>query len=325
MNTEFYDKNNPKITVLMAVYNGEKYLKKAIDSILNQTFKNFEFLIINDGSTDNTVKILQNYKDPRIKIVTNKKNLGLVKSLNKGLDIARGEYIARMDADDISLPNRLRTQLDFMKKNKKYVVVGSSVEVIDEKGNIITTWRREGDPLLLKWKLIVSPSIMHSTAFFKKNIIIKEGKYNIEFKDAEDFELWSRLSDKYLLSNIEKPLVQYRIHDSSVMGTLRKINDNEAHFKVIRNNLSKYIDFNEEDVHLFKLFREGPQTTKEGKRKRKILKKILKSFLKKNNLNKKQKKILKKQIPKRRIIRMLKKLSSPRNLYLTIRRKINKL
>ncbi|MCP8319033.1 MAG: glycosyltransferase, partial [Candidatus Methylarchaceae archaeon HK01B] len=128
---------SPKITILMSVYNGEKYLREAIDSILNQTFKDFEFLIINDGSTDRTVEILRSYHDSRIKIITNEKNMGLTKSLNKGLKIARSEYVARMDADDISYPRRLEVQYEYMKKNPDVGIVGSWNDVIDDKGNTI--------------------------------------------------------------------------------------------------------------------------------------------------------------------------------------------
>ena len=109
---------NPKISVIMPVYNMEKFLAKAIDSILNQTINNFEFIIINDGSTDNSLNILKSYNDKRIKIINNSKNLGIAKSLNKGKEVAVGEYIARQDADDISEPDRFFHQLDYLNKNK---------------------------------------------------------------------------------------------------------------------------------------------------------------------------------------------------------------
>ena len=128
------DKNikTPKITVLMPVYNGEKYLKESIESILKQTFRDFEFLIINDTSTDESEKIIRSFKDSRIKLIKNEKNIGLTKSLNKGLDLAKGEYMARMDADDISLPKRLEIQVAFMDKNPKIGVIGAWAKVIGE-------------------------------------------------------------------------------------------------------------------------------------------------------------------------------------------------
>jgi glycosyltransferase involved in cell wall biosynthesis len=140
----------PKVSVVMSVYNGEKYLCEAIDSILNQTFENFEFLIVNDGSTDRTLEILQSYRDPRIKVINNERNIGLTASLNKGLKIAKGEYVARMDADDVSFPHRLEQQKAFLDRNPRVAMVGSWAEVIDESGKTQETWRVLTSSHLLK-------------------------------------------------------------------------------------------------------------------------------------------------------------------------------
>src|SRR3990172_12530717 len=129
--------NNPVITVLMSAYNAEKYLREAIESILNQTFKDFEFIIINDCSTDKTKKIIEEYanKDARIKLINNATNLGLTKSLNIGLKEARGEYVARLDADDVALPERLEKQYEFMNKNRDITLTGAWAEKIYEEGD----------------------------------------------------------------------------------------------------------------------------------------------------------------------------------------------
>ena len=127
----------PKVTVLMSVYNGERYLHESIESILNQTFKDFGFLIINDGSTDNTPKILKSYKDQRIKIISNKNNLGLTKSLNKGIKLAKGEYIARQDVDDVSLSERLEKQVKFLNSYPSYAAVGTFTKIINEDSKVI--------------------------------------------------------------------------------------------------------------------------------------------------------------------------------------------
>lgn len=127
---------SPKVSVVMSVYNGEKYLPETIDSILNQTFKDFEFIIINDGSTDKTAKILTSYDDPRIRIF-NQENMGLTKSLNRAISLAKGEYIARMDADDISYPERLKKQVDYLNKNPDIGLVGSKYIRIDKRGRKI--------------------------------------------------------------------------------------------------------------------------------------------------------------------------------------------
>ena len=118
----------------MSVYNGEKYLREAIDSILNQTFKDFEFIIVNDGSTDNSLKIIKSYNDPRITII-NQKNTGLAKALNEGIKIAKGKFIARMDADDISEPERFKKEYKFMHVHDECVALGTNAIIIDENGN----------------------------------------------------------------------------------------------------------------------------------------------------------------------------------------------
>ena len=121
----------------MSVYNGEKYLKQAIDSILTQDFKDFEFIIVNDASTDKTAQILDKYDNARIKVLVNKKNLGLAKSLNIAIKQAKGEYIARMDDDDISLPSRFSKQLEYLQKYSDVGVLGTQIDVINDKGRII--------------------------------------------------------------------------------------------------------------------------------------------------------------------------------------------
>ena len=129
----------PKVTVLMSVYNGKKYLHESVGSILNQTFKDFEFVIINDGSTDGTEKILEEYSriDKRIVLIHNKENLGLTKSLNKGIKVARGEYIARMDMDDISASDRLKKEVEFLDHHQDYAVIGTFVKIMNKDSNLI--------------------------------------------------------------------------------------------------------------------------------------------------------------------------------------------
>jgi glycosyltransferase involved in cell wall biosynthesis len=145
-----------RITVLMPVYNGEKYLREAIDSIFNQTFTDFEFLIVDDGSTDNSVEIINSYQNSRINLVKNDKNEGLVYTLNRGLSLAKGEYIARMDCDDISLPERLKKQIDFLDSNSEIAVVGTWIKVINEKEEPQTTWQYPLKPLEIQWNLYFS-------------------------------------------------------------------------------------------------------------------------------------------------------------------------
>ncbi len=219
---------NPKVTVLMSVYNGEKYLNEAIDSILEQTFKDFEFFIINDGSVDRTADILKSYKDPRIKIINNKNNIGLTKSLNKGLKIAKGEYIARMDADDVSMPNRLIKQVDFLDRNLDVAIVGTNYFRINEKGDIVQEINRKRKDIDIKNNLSKGNQLGHGTLMFRKDCVEKIGFYRATFKYSQDYDLVLRFSDKYKLANIPELLYKWRINSHSVSVSKKIIQDRYA-------------------------------------------------------------------------------------------------
>lgn len=207
---------SPKVSVLMSAYNNEKYLKKAVESILNQTFKSFEFLIINDGSTDETVDILKSCKDSRIKIINNNKNIGLTKSLNKGLAIAQGKYIARMDADDISLPERLAKQVDFLEAHPAVGVVGSAVQLIDDSGKPSFICSFPSEHGFIKWCLYFYNPIPHPVVLMRRNVIDKVGGYTSHTIYAQDYDLWGRLSGVARLANLPDVLLYLRKHDANV-------------------------------------------------------------------------------------------------------------
>ncbi|MCK4829810.1 glycosyltransferase, partial [bacterium] len=200
----------PDIRVVMPVYNGDKYLKEAIESILQQTYQNFEFIVINDSSTDNTKEILKLYDDPRIMIINNSNNLGLTKSLNKGIKAAKGEYIARMDADDISLPHRFETQVKFLKNNSDYALVGSSYYQIDDREKIrslikVLTQNRE-----IKEGLENQNWFGHGSVMMRKDAFHNVGGYHERYKYSQDYDLWLRMAENYKLANIEEPLYCWR-------------------------------------------------------------------------------------------------------------------
>ena len=205
----------PKISVIMPVYNNaEKYTKEAIESILNQTFTDFEFIIVYDPSFDNSlINIINSYSDARIRIIENKKRIGLVKSLNKALRYAHGEYIARQDADDISLPNRLELQLDFLEKHPEVALLGTGIYVIDENGNEIEKRIMHPSP---KKSLLKGNRFIHGSVMFRKSVIDELGAYNELFKNSEDYELWLRISQKYDVNNLTMPLYKLRYHGSSI-------------------------------------------------------------------------------------------------------------
>ena len=208
--------NKPKVSIIMPVYNAEKYLREAIESSLNQTFTDFEFIIIYDPSFDNSLNIINSYGDARIRIIENKKRTGLVKSLNKALRYAHGEYIARQDADDISLPNRLKLQLDFLEKHPDVALLGTGIYVIDENGDKIEKRIMHPNP---KKSLLKGNRFIHGSVMFRKSAIDELGAYNELFKNSEDYELWLRLSQKYDVNNLILPLYKLRSHGSSISSS----------------------------------------------------------------------------------------------------------
>lgn len=209
--------NDPSVTVLMPVYNGEQFLTQAIDSILKQTFSKFEFLIIDDGSIDSTAKILKSYIDPRIYLIHNQQNLGLVSSLNLGLKLARGQYVARMDADDISLPHRLYEQVKFMESHPEIAVCGSWVKTIGHPSGQIWDYPTDSGNILCQ--LLFECPLAHPTVILRKQNIEKEHfYYNETYRHAEDYELWVRASKKLTLANLGKVLLLYRCHDEQAVS-----------------------------------------------------------------------------------------------------------
>jgi len=213
--------NNPRVTVLMPVYNGERYLREAMDSILAQTFTDFEFLIINDGSTDRSVEIIESYDDPRIRLVHNEKNLKLIATLNKGFDLARGEFLARMDCDDISLPTRLSRQAAFMEAHPEVGVCGTWAKKIDSGRKVMGNFKSPAGADMEKYIWRPTP-IIHPTAFFR-NTIYKDFRYDQNYHDAEDLELWQRIFGAARLDNLDEFLLLYRIHPSSVTSLRREV------------------------------------------------------------------------------------------------------
>lgn len=202
----------------MAVWNGEAFLRQAIKSILDQTFASFECLIINDASTDQTQRIIDSFSDERIRCYQNSENIGLTKSLNKGLAMARGKYVARLDADDVAHPQRLEEQYALM-KDSRFVLVGSAVNVIDKLGTRVGIKRFPTDQLLLKYELLYNNPFVHSSIFFLREDIIRCGGYDETCRYAQDYELYTRLALTRALSNHDQALVDYRVHAQSIGKT----------------------------------------------------------------------------------------------------------
>jgi glycosyltransferase involved in cell wall biosynthesis len=202
----------PKVSVLMPVYNAEKFLREAIDSILSQCFVDFEFLIINDGSTDSSEAIILGYNDLRIRYIKNEVNQGIVYSRNKGLKLALGEYIASMDADDVCMPERLEKQVSYMDKNKNIGLCGTSFIFSNGKKN-----RVQSDSKILIASLSIGNCFGASTVMIRKEVLIKHSLYyNPEYSYGEDYDLWLQIARHTDLGGVPEVLIYYRVHPVSI-------------------------------------------------------------------------------------------------------------
>ncbi len=212
------------ITVLMPVYNGGKYLHTAITSILQQTWQNFELIVIDDASTDNSLAVMNSFQDSRIRCITNAKNLGLIRTLNKGVQLAQGKYLARMDQDDIAQPTRLQMQVDYLIQHSSCGIVASYVQYMNAAGNTMQhNWTADLQHVtaaeirrcLPRWNCLAHPSVMGQTALFKHYL------YCEDQTGAEDYDLWLRLSAAGIrIEKIPQYLLRYRVHTESMTGSL---------------------------------------------------------------------------------------------------------
>lgn len=199
----------PQVSVIMSVYNGMPFVRGAVESILGQTLKSIELIVVNDASTDRTTSYLNSVKDKRIKVIENKKNLGLAASLNKGLKISRGNFIARMDADDVSLPKRLKTQLEYMQNHKNIDICGTWVKLIDERDNEIGSVHKPVTDKEIKRLNRWMTGIVHPTWFVKKKVFQKLGRYSEDWDYVEDMEFLLRAKN-FKMANIPEELVLWR-------------------------------------------------------------------------------------------------------------------
>lgn len=237
--------NPPVISVILPAYNCEAFLAKAIQSVLDQSFTDFELIIINDGSTDRTREIIHSFSDPRIIYLENEKNRGLIFSLNRAIDTAKGKFIARMDADDICHSNRFLFQKKFLEEHEAVAVVASTVQMINVKGEPIANWELDRQcitPEKIREMMPWHNCIAHPTVMFRADVI-KKLKYRRRQKNIEDYDLWLRMLNRgYLIAKLDEPLLLYRLHENSVTEQkLRKHNQFFKHLRMKRRFLAHEI------------------------------------------------------------------------------------
>jgi len=266
------------ISVVMSNYNTEDaYLRTAIESVLNQTYENFEFIIVDDCSTNNSLEIIKSYKDERIIVLENEKNIGITKSLNRGLKIAKGEFVARMDADDICLPERFEKQVEFLSRNPEYIACGTAIEIVggNKEGKIIH--RNIPDIETFRIYLLFGnyPNIAHPTAMFN-HLLLK--KYNIEYDEryplAQDYKMWVNCSKYAPCYNLEDVLFRYRLHNAAVSTAKQQYQKDIAKQIIMEQLQALEISCDEEllEIHRNFLFERKEYNLKFKKWIKKIIK-----------------------------------------------------
>jgi glycosyltransferase involved in cell wall biosynthesis len=227
----------PSVTVLMPVYNAKLFLQEAMDSILQQTFSDFEFLIIDDGSTDGSIDIIRSYTDPRIRFIKNETNLGISFTLNKGIELANAELIARMDADDISYQDRLQKQYDYMIAHPECGILSTWARVISQDKKFIRLERYRSN--FYYYNLTFECWIYHPTIIFTKTAVKAAGMYSIPY--SEDYDLFWQIARRYKIANLAEPLVDYRLSPTSLNTVLRKHEYDIANEQNVLRNIRYYM------------------------------------------------------------------------------------
>jgi len=230
--------NNPLVSIIMPVYNGEKFLRGAIESILKQTYKNFEFIIINDGSKDNSLKIIEKYaySDNRIFIIS-RENRGLSYSLNEGISLAKGKFIARMDADDISLPSRIERQVEIMRKYPNVDVVGCDYKIVDRYSNLIKLIKvpKKNEDIFLS--LCYGVPFAHPSVMIRKSVFLK---FKYENSSVEDYLLWTKIFNFKNFYNIHDCLFLYRYHYGHSYSDSKRLLMLKEELKISRKFISDH-------------------------------------------------------------------------------------
>ncbi|SLM46416.1 putative Glycosyl transferase, family 2 [Nitrospira japonica] len=221
----------PKVSVVMSVYQGEQYLEEALRGVLNQTWRDYEFIIVDDGSTDDTALILNNHaeRDRRIKLLKNEHNLGLTKSLNRALSIVQGEYVARQDADDVSMRRRLESQVKLMESRPQVGLVGTACRVIDAEGRALGDYVWPTSDTAIRWHMLFHNAFCHSSVMWRRSAFGEhEPRYDEGYRYSQDYALWTVLLRSAKAENLEVPLVAYRSHDRNIEATSRAAQQDSA-------------------------------------------------------------------------------------------------
>lgn len=252
--------SSPAVSVVMSVFNSERYLAEAIESILNQTFTDFEFLIFDDGSTDRSPEIIREYaeRDGRIAAVFSPTNRGYVVHLNEGIRRARGQYIARMDGDDVALPMRFDVQKRFLDENPDIGIVGSATIEIDSEGKELGIHKRPTGRASTEWHTFFLNPFAHPSVMYRRNVFDAVQLYNHERLPSEDYDLWCRMLGKWSFANIADPLIKRRTHGQSITAVGRSrqwVTSTTAQVRLWKEHIG--VDLSENELLFLRTFHKG--------------------------------------------------------------------
>ena len=209
--------SSPSLSVVMPTYDAADYIERSLNSILHQSFDDFELILVDDGSTDGTIDLIEKRDDERIRLVERENKSGITSALNRGINESRGKYIARHDADDWSAPDRFDRQAAYLDAHSDVALLGTGAHLVDEDGKRIATRRVPEDPDV--GDLIDHNEFIHGSVMMRRDPLVDLGGYDERFLTAEDYDLWLRLADQYSVANIDEPLYHFRQHDESIYGS----------------------------------------------------------------------------------------------------------
>ena len=253
--------SDPRVSILLAVHNGAAYLRRAVESLLGQTFSDFELILMDDGSTDESWDLIRACAkaDPRICPIRNEENIGLTRSLNRAIPLARGEYIARQDADDVSAAERLEAQLTLLEHRPEVGMVGTAYHVVDADGRRLCTQRLPVSDTHLRWAMLFYNPFCHSSVMFRRPLLSDGVRgYDPELPCAQDYDLWERLLRRTRVANLDAPLVELRVHPKSISAT-RAERQRRIAAAVARRQMTRLLPehgLTAEDVHAVRRLHE---------------------------------------------------------------------
>lgn len=250
----------PRVSVLMTMFNAGAYLRPAIASVLAQSYKDFELIIVDDGSTDGSAAVAAGYADSRVRLIANATNRGQTPCLNQGLALARGEFVARQDADDFSRPDRLEKQMQFLDAHPEIGLLGANAEQIDGNGAALGDTDLPCDTPAICWGNIFFNSFLHSAVMFRTEMVREEfGGYDESFRCSMDYALWSRIARQHAVANLAESLISLRVHPESITRAQPSVLEEETD-RVLRANLAAEFperSFSEEEIGILIEFRRN--------------------------------------------------------------------